>query len=196
MVTITGYLAKYSETGFRGTQFKPGCFDECDGEKIPIVSRFNEMQNVGYGILKVVEDGLKIEGEIDETEIEKIPYPVSFAFKGHHLIKVGDIVESVRVYCCSLTNIPTATSFIETVNGVEYRPRCGSDPYVDLDGAKRTLEYFDKNLRIVDGHQEIDDPWPETLRISVNTSVLCDIRCCMLKLIELLAKEEKENESH
>lgn len=65
--------------------------------------------------------------------------------------------------------------------------RVGENTYVDLEGAQRMLKYFDELLSSVDALQE-NDPWPEVIQITVNTSVLCDMRSCLLKLAELLKK--------
>lgn len=81
------------------------------------------------------------------------------------------------------------------------KQRAGASPEtVDIDGAKRMLNWFDKQLEAVD-MLVAGDPWPRQITITVNTAGVCDFRSCLLKLIDLMEhpktvyKTKKEDHS-
>ena len=122
MKKVIGYVAKFSQPEWPGIRFAPGCFDNCNGATIPAVSSDPYNQTVvGQGVLKVVDDGLMFEGEVDDSELDKLKQASKgFGFSANNVKKDKENVTNAEIRYCWLTDAPVRalTSTIESVEDI------------------------------------------------------------------------------
>lgn len=82
--TIEGYVAYYNKRGFNDYMFAPGCFDKCDGLKVPVVMDLNEQTTddvIGFAELSVKEYGLFAKANI-KSNLNTVPKAFTFYANG------------------------------------------------------------------------------------------------------------------
>ena len=122
MKKVIGYVAKFSQPEWPGVRFAPGCFDKCNGATIPVVGGPNDQTVVGQGMLKIVDDGLMFEGEIDDSQLDKLKQASKgFGFFANNVKKDKENVTNAEIRYCWLTDAPirALTSTIESVEDIK-----------------------------------------------------------------------------
>ena len=98
--TISGWLVKYDQPGYRELRFSPGCFHESDRTVVPLIdaTRTNtgffvtKEQIIGYAEIKEREEGVWCECCVSDTEqaksyLRKMKFfpPKSFTFSANRI---------------------------------------------------------------------------------------------------------------
>lgn len=87
-ITVSGWIARYDTPGINGECFIPGCFDESDGQTVPVYFDLSDRLDgpdkvIGFATLHTRPEGLYTEATIKEGKMKH--RPKSFGFYAHHV---------------------------------------------------------------------------------------------------------------
>ena len=115
-ITVSGWIARYDTSGINGEQFTPGCFDESDGQTVPVFLDLSDRLDgpdkvIGFATLHTRPEGLYTEATIKEG---KMKYrPKSFGFYAHHVKKKKKKINKAKIVAICILSHELGTSWIE-----------------------------------------------------------------------------------
>lgn len=115
-ITVSGWIARYDTPGVNGERFTPGCFDESDGQTIPVFFDLYDRLDgpdkvIGYATLHTLPEGLYTEATIKG---EKMKYrPKSFGFYARHVNRSCEKINKAKIVAISIQSWELDTSWIE-----------------------------------------------------------------------------------
>lgn len=115
-ITVSGWIARYDVPGINGEQFTQGCFDESDGQTIPVFLDLSDRLDgpdkvIGFATLHTRPEGLYTEATIKEG---KMKYrPKSFGFYAHHVNRSCEKINKAKIVAICILPHELGTSWIE-----------------------------------------------------------------------------------
>lgn len=115
-ITVSGWIARYDMPGINGEQFIPGCFDESDGQTIPVFLDLSDRLDgpdkvIGSATLHTRPEGLYTEATIKEGKMKH--RPKSFGFYAHHVNRSCEKIYKAKIVAISTLSYELGTSWIE-----------------------------------------------------------------------------------
>ena len=115
-ITVSGWIARYDTPGINGERFTPGCFDESDGQTIPVYFDLSDRlygpdKVIGFATLHTRSEGLYTEATIKEGKIKR--RPKSFGFYAHHVHRSCEKINKAKIVAISILSYKLDTSWIE-----------------------------------------------------------------------------------
>ena len=115
-ITVSGWIARYDKPGINGEQFIPGCFDESDGQTIPVYFDLSDRLDgpdkaIGFATLHTRPEGLYTEATIKEGKMKH--RPKSFGFYANHVRRSCEKINKAKVVAISTLSYELGTSWIE-----------------------------------------------------------------------------------
>lgn len=115
-ITVSGWIARYDTPGINGERFTPGCFDESDGQTIPVFFDLSDRLDgpdkvIGFATLHTRPEGLYTEAIIKEGKMKH--RPKSFGFYAYHVNRSCEKINKAKIVAISIQSYELDTSWIE-----------------------------------------------------------------------------------